>query len=142
DDFSLGAGSSYGLAASAPNALVPGHRPVSSMAPTVVLDDTGRPVGCAGASGGPRIATATVQVLLNLMVHGMDPLAAVAAPRVHHQGRPEDLLVEHEVPEDVRDGLRSRGHHVVEAGGLADVQAIWVRTADDVRRVLAASDPR
>ncbi len=141
DDFSLGGGSSYGLAASRPNALTPGRRPVSSMTPTIVLEN-GRPVGCVGAAGGPRITTATTQVLLNLFVHNMDPEAAVSAPRVHHQGAPLELRVEREVPEDVRAALRARGHTVVEVEGLAVAQALVVRGEGAARRVLAASDPR
>lgn len=140
DDFSLGAGSSYGLAASRPNALVAGRRPVSSMAPTVVLRG-GRPVGCVGASGGPRIATATAQVLLNLLVHRLDPEAAVSAPRIHHQGAPNELRVEAEIADDVREGLRRRGYTVTVAPPLAVAQALWVDTSQG-RRVLAATDPR
>ncbi len=141
DDFSLGAGSSYGLAASRPNALRPGRRPVSSMTPVVVLEGD-RPVACAGAAGGPRITTTTTQVLVNLLVHGMDPEAALGAPRVHHQGAPDELRVEREVPDDVREALRARGHTVVEVESLAVAQAIVVRGEGDARRVLAASDPR
>ncbi len=141
DDFSLGAGSSYGLAASRPNALTVGRRPVSSMTPTVVLAN-GRPVACVGAAGGPRITTATTQVLLNLLLHRMDPEAALGAPRVHHQGAPAELRVEREVPDDVREGLRARGHTVVEVESLAVAQALVVRGEGSARRILAASDPR
>jgi gamma-glutamyltranspeptidase / glutathione hydrolase len=141
DDFSLGTGSSYGLAASRPNAMTPGRRPVSSMTPVIVLEN-GRPVGCVGAAGGPRITTTTTQVLLNLLVHGMDPEAAVSAARIHHQGTPAELRVEHEVPEDVREALRARGHTVVEVDSLAVAQAIVVRGEGAARRVFAASDPR
>ncbi len=141
DDFSLGAGSSYGLAASRPNALTPGRRPISSMTPTIVLEG-GRPIGCVGAAGGPRITTSTTQVLLNLFVHGMSPEAAVSAPRIHHQGAPEELRVERDVPEDVRAALRARGHNVVEVESLAVAQAIVIRGEGASRRVIAASDPR
>lgn len=141
DDFSLGEGTSYGLAASPANALAPGRRPASSMAPTVILRD-GRPVGCVGGAGGPRIATATTQVLLNLLLHGMDPEAAVSAPRAHHQGAPDELRVEAEVAEDVRASLRARGHAVVASPPLAVTQALWVVGEGAARRVLAASDPR
>jgi gamma-glutamyltranspeptidase/glutathione hydrolase len=143
DDFSIGTpGNNFGMAGSAANALVAGRRPVSSMSPTVILRD-GRPVGCVGASGGPRIATATTQVLLNMVLHGMDPEAAVSSPRIHHQGTPNELLVDTDVPEDVRTALLARGHHVVETTtALAASQAIWIRDEHGVRTVQAASDPR
>ncbi len=143
DDFSTGAaGNNFGLADSQPNALRPGRRPVSSMSPTIVLRD-GRPIACAGASGGPRIATATTQVLTNLLLHGMSVEAAVSAPRVHHQGAPDVLLVEPEVPEDVRVGLRARGYTVRETDApLAAATAILVGDRAGQRVLFAASDPR
>lgn len=143
DDFSLGtAGNNFGLANSTPNALAPGRRPVSSMSPTIVLRD-GRPVGCVGAAGGPRIATATTQVLLNMILHNMEPEAAVSSPRIHHQGTPATMLVDREVPEDVRVGLRARGYTVEESTTpLAVAQALWVREVNGRREILAASDPR
>jgi gamma-glutamyltranspeptidase len=144
DDFSLpAAGSSFGLAAAAPNALVPGRRPISSMSPTIVLRD-GHPVACVGASGGPRIPTAVTQVLWHLLVDGLDPEAAVASPRVHFQGAPDILRVETDVPEDVRAALRARGYTVAEAGpeDIAAAQALVLSQHDGHREILAASDPR
>ena len=49
----------------------PGKRPLSSMSPTIVLDESGNAEIVAGSSGGPRIITGTTRVLLNLMVFGM-----------------------------------------------------------------------
>jgi gamma-glutamyltranspeptidase/glutathione hydrolase len=143
DDFSLGiAGNNFGLATASPNALAAGRRPISSMTPTIVLRD-GRPTLCAGASGGPRITTATTQLVVNVLLHGMTVEAAVAAPRVHHQGAPDHLLVEREIPEDVRVGLRARGYDVREAEGpLAAATAIAVEERGGVRVLLASSDPR
>jgi gamma-glutamyltranspeptidase / glutathione hydrolase len=143
DDFSLGtAGNNFGLANSTPNALAAGRRPISSMTPTIVLR-AGRPVLCAGASGGPRIATATTQVIVNALLHGMNVEAAVAAPRVHHQGAPDILLVEPQVPEDVRVGLRARGYVVSESDTpLAAATAISVGELGGARVLWASSDPR
>jgi gamma-glutamyltranspeptidase len=112
------------------------------MTPTIVLRG-GRPVACAGGGGGPKITTATTQVVLNMLVHGMDPEAAVDYPRVHHQGSPDQLLVEREVPDDVRQALRARGYTVVEATEpLAGVQATLVREREGHREILVAGDPR
>ncbi|MDP3277469.1 MAG: gamma-glutamyltransferase [Deltaproteobacteria bacterium] len=143
DDFSIGtSGNNFGLAIAAPNALQPGRRPVSSMSPSVVLRD-GRPVACVGASGGPRIATATTQVIANLLLHRMNVEAAVAAPRAHHQGAPDVLLLEPEVPEDVRVGLLARGYTVRTSDSpLAAATAIAVEGTGPTRRLFASSDPR
>jgi gamma-glutamyltranspeptidase/glutathione hydrolase len=143
DDFSIGtAGNNFGLAVSRANSLVAGRRPISSMSPTIVLRD-GRPTLVAGASGGPRIATATAQIVLNVLVHGMSVEAAVSAARVHHQGAPDQLLVEREVPEDVRVGLRARGYNVLESDSpLAAATAISVGDRSGSRVLFASSDPR
>ena len=146
DDFSLGTAvtNNYGLAAGIPNALAAGRRPISSMTPTILLRD-GHPFACIGASGGPRIATASTQALLNIVLHGMDPEAAVSSPRIHHQGTPDYMLVDRDVAEDVRAALRARGYDVREAeraSPLAVVQAIVVRNRDGHREITAASDPR
>lgn len=143
DDFSLGlSGNNFGLANATPNSLAPGRRPVSSMTPTIVLRD-GRPVLVAGASGGPRISTATTQVVLNSLFHGMNVEAAVASPRFHHQGAPDVLLVEREITEDVRVGLRARGYTVNETEWpVAAATAIAVVGQGADRRLFASSDPR
>lgn len=143
DDFSLGTeGNNFGLANAPPNALAAGRRPISSMSPTIVLRD-GRPVLVAGASGGPRIATATTQVILNVLAHGMDIEAAIASPRIHHQGTPDVLLVEREVSEDVRLGLRARGYQVQQSETpLGAATGIAVGEIAGDRALFAASDPR
>jgi gamma-glutamyltranspeptidase len=63
------------------------------MSPTIMLDDDGAILAIAGASGGPRIITGTMQTLLNVM-GGMDAGAAVARPRLHHQWMPNEVLFE------------------------------------------------
>lgn len=63
-----------------PNAPRPGARPVSSMAPTLVLEG-GAPVLALGGSGGISIAPNITQVLLSYLAFGAAPDAAVAAPR-------------------------------------------------------------
>ena len=85
DDFSTpGVSNAFGLAPSRANYIRPGKRPLSSMSPTIVLQG-GRVRLVAGASGGPRIITATAQTLLGVLALGRTPLAAVDAPRLHHQ---------------------------------------------------------
>jgi gamma-glutamyltranspeptidase/glutathione hydrolase len=141
DDFSLQAGvpNMFGLVQSDANLVGGGKRPLSSMSPTLVFEDD-RVVGCVGGSGGPRIISNTVQVLLNVFVHGMDVRAAVEAPRVHHQWVPDELFIEKAVAQDVVSLLRERGHNVHDNWSVtSSIQAIIVR--DDGTRE-AASDPR
>ncbi len=113
DDFVMrpGVPNSYGLIGQASNAIAPGKRPLSSMSPTLVLKGD-QLLLALGASGGATIITGTLQVLLNVLIFGMDPQAAVEAPRIHHQWVPEFLHLEPEIPMDVREALRRRGHRL------------------------------
>ncbi len=95
DDFTVkpGVPNLFGLVQGAANAIAPGKRPLSSMAPTIVLKD-GHTAFVLGSPGGSRIITITLEVLLNLVDHGMQPQEAVDAPRIHHQWLPDELDVE------------------------------------------------
>jgi gamma-glutamyltranspeptidase/glutathione hydrolase len=140
DDFSLRSGvpNMFGLIQSDHNLVGPGKRPLSSMTPTLVLDEKGV-VGCAGGSGGPRIISNTFQVLLNVFVFGMDAQEAVDAPRIHHQWKPDKLVFEKESPLDIQRSLKKRGHTLEQSRYPTAVQLIVVRE-DGTRE--AASDPR
>lgn len=141
DDFALRAGvpNGFGLVQSEHNLVAAGERPLSSMSPTLVLDDAGRAVACVGGSGGPYIISAVVQVLLDVFVHGVDVADAIDAPRVHHQWLPAELRLEAHAPDAVRAELARRGHQVETTTRETAVQAIVVRP-DGTRQ--AASDPR
>jgi gamma-glutamyltranspeptidase/glutathione hydrolase len=144
DDFSAqpGVPNAYGLVGSEANAVAPGKRPLSSMSPTIVLDGQGAVRLVVGASGGPRIISATLQVLLNVLEFSMDVGPAVKAPRIHHQWRPAVLAVEAGVPQTVRDSLVRRGHDVESLSHGAAVSAVEVVGDRRGRLVRAASDAR
>lgn len=127
DDFSIHPGQPnvYGLVGVEPNSLQPKKRPLSSMAPTIVLK-AGEPFLILGAAGGPRIINAILQTLLNVVDFSMPLERAIGEPRIHHQWLPNELLVESEIPQAVRRALERRGHAVRERDGLGTVQAILV----------------
>ncbi len=131
----------WGLSDGGPNRPRPNARPVSSMTPTIVLEN-GVPILAVGGSGGTRIATAVTQATLARLVFGLDPNACVSHPRVHVQGT--DLLVDKDVVSDVRIGLEARGEKVKdEPFGHSGVQMIaWRRNQGEPARMFAASDPR
>jgi gamma-glutamyltranspeptidase/glutathione hydrolase len=118
DDFAAkpGAPNAFGLIGGSANAPAPGKRPLSSMTPTIVLKD-GAPVLITGAPGGSRIITTVLQVIVNSIDFDLPVAQAVAAPRVHHQWRPDAVLVEPGVPAATRRALEKLGHKV-EAGPL------------------------
>lgn len=118
DDFAAlpGAPNSFGLIGGSANAPGPGKRPLSSMTPTIVLKDD-RPVLVTGAPGGSRIISTVLQVIVNHIDFGRPLAEAVAAPRVHHQWRPDAVVVERTLPPATIRALEKRGH-AVEIGSL------------------------
>ena len=140
DDFTTipGQANFFGLQQSDRNLPEPGKRPLSSMSPTIVRR-AGRPILVAGASGGPRIISGTVQCVLNCLLFGMTPREAVAAPRFHHQWQPDILYFEDRWSDrETIETMEALGHHVGRREEIGVVQLIGV--GDDGIR--AASDPR
>ena len=139
DDFTAapGASNAFGLVGFEANLPGPGKRPLSSMSPTILLKD-GKPVLITGSPGGSRIISTVLQVIVNVLDYHMDVLAAVSAPRLHHQWMPDEVRVEHGFSEDVLAQLRAMGHHIVEPMGQTSANSIAV-VGDEA---LGAPDPR
>lgn len=147
DDFTtrLDKPNAYGLRQSEKNLPEPGKRPLSSMSPTIIVENNS-PLLVAGASGGPRIITATAQSILNVLVRNMPAADAVAAKRMHHQWLPNILEIERGFDDtEIMRGLgvsmwmRKLHHDVKETGSGAVVQLIH-RTPKGT--LDAVSDPR
>jgi len=140
DDFSLqpGVPNAFGLIGNEQNAIAPRKRPLSSMTPTIALDEGGRVRVVVGAAGGPTIITSTAQVFLNVVDWKLDAQAAIAAPRIHHQWFPELLGVEPEIGADVIAGLAKSGHKVKTFPRIGTVNLL-VRTDAGIQ---AAAEPR
>ncbi|OYW19700.1 MAG: gamma-glutamyltransferase [Planctomycetales bacterium 12-60-4] len=138
DDFTAipGQPNAFGLKQSVANAIAPRKKPLSSMTPTIVVKD-GRAVAIAGASGGPRIITATLQVLLLILEFDLGAQAAVSAPRLHHQWQPDEVLIEKGL-EPLEAALIAKGHRVRQTSSLAATQALRRLT----QGLEPGSDPR
>lgn len=142
DDFSVKAGSPdmYGLVGGAANAPDAQKRPLSAMTPTIALKD-GRLFMVAGSPGGPRIITTVLQVISNVIDHGMNISEAVAAPRFHMQWQPDELRVERlGLVRDVEEKLEIMGYKVVVKAPMGDVNAILADPATG--RLTGSGDPR
>lgn len=143
DDFSAepGAPNAFGLVGAEANAVAPGKRPLSSMSPTVVLQD-GRPILSVGAAGGPTIISQTVLAIIQVVDFGATPTEALARPRFHQQWRPDELVVEKALPESVRTELERRGHKLKLVNALGATQAVGVESTAQPPRFNGAHDPR
>jgi gamma-glutamyltranspeptidase/glutathione hydrolase len=116
DDFTAKADAPnmFGLVQGAANAIAPGKRPLSSMAPSIVLKD-GALRMVVGSPGGPRIITATLETILNVIEYGMNAQQAVDAPRLHHQWQPDVLFAEpFALSPDSRALLERMGYRIQE----------------------------
>ncbi|HYV86764.1 MAG TPA: gamma-glutamyltransferase [Patescibacteria group bacterium] len=121
------------------NAVRAGARMLSSMSPTIAW--RGRETLVLGSRGGSRIPTATLQVLLNVIVDG-DPLeTAVNRPRFHHQWMPDEVRYEPGALDAAqRQELESRGDRLKEVTWpVGEVDAVRVGADGTLQ---AAADAR
>jgi gamma-glutamyltranspeptidase/glutathione hydrolase len=129
DDFSIKPGypNLYGLVGSEANAIAPGKRMLSSMAPTIVVKE-GELFMVVGSPGGSTIPTAIFQVISNVIDFRMTLEDAVAGPRFHNQYLPDRISLEPaSLPADVVEALQRLGHTVfVREEDIGDIQAILV----------------
>src|SRR5699024_444783 len=112
DDFTSkpGVPNAYGLVQGRVNRIEPGKRPLSSMSPTIVLDN-GKLFMVTGSPGGSTIITTTLQSILNVIDFGMNAQQAVNAPRMHQQWYPQHVRIEPGLlAEDVKSRLQSMGY--------------------------------
>ena len=142
DDFSARPGTPnfYGVVGADANAIEPGKRMLSSMAPTIVLDRDGRVELVVGTPGGSTIITSVFQTIVNVYDFEMSPQQAVDAARFHHQLMPPtQVTYDPALPVPTIVGLRRFGYEPVpHPWPLGDVQLV-VRTAGGWA---AASDGR
>ena len=138
-----------------PNVVEPGKRPRTTLVNYIVSKD-GQPVMTVGCPGGDNQAQANVQLMLNVILFGMDPQQAVEAPRfssqsnvnsfyphVYHPGR---LDLEPAIPETAAAELRQLGHRIartVDCGmgatvSVRDPQTGHLSTGADPRRACYA----
>lgn len=110
DDFSAKPGSpnAFGLIGGEANSIAPGKRPLSSMAPTIVLKD-GAPYLVTGSPGGSTIITVVLQEILNVLTFNMNVAEATAVPRIHHQWQPDVVITERGISDDTLRILEARG---------------------------------
>jgi gamma-glutamyltranspeptidase/glutathione hydrolase len=143
DDFAAkpGAPNLFGLVQGEANAIAPGKRMLSSMTPTIVLDERGEPLLVTGASGGPRIITATFLILSARIDHGLGIVAAASAPRFHHQHLPDVIAIEKAgLDEETVRALETMGHKIRWVDPTATSLAATIERRDG--HWYGVSDPR
>ena len=140
DDFSQKAGALnlFGAVGGKKNLPEPGKRPLSSMSPTIVLEN-GKPVLALGCPNGTRIISGVAQVILNRIFYQMDLFDAVRAPRIHHQWQPDELwLEEGPLAETASAPLAKMGYRIKPFQAQNFIQAVSLEKGT----LTAVSDPR
>jgi len=107
DDFTLVPGTA--------NSIEPGKRPLSSMSPTLVLDQENRPFMTIGSPGATRIITTVAQAISNVIDHGMDIQQAILAPRIF-QMQSGPMSIEGRISINAYEGLKAKGHEITLRG--------------------------
>ncbi|WP_155322622.1 gamma-glutamyltransferase family protein [Desulfosarcina ovata] len=135
-------GSSFSLDPGHPNCLLPGKRPMHTIIPGMLMND-GQVQMAFGVMGGDMQPQGHAQLLLNLLVHGMNLQEAIDAPRLRLMPD-RSIYLEAGIPEAVRDRLTQWGHSLdrsaTPVNKVGGGQAIWRDHDEGVW--LGASDRR
>ena len=125
DDFSAKPGipNAYGLIGGEFNAIEPEKRMLSSMTPTIVLKDR-KPFLATGSPGGSKIITTVLQIIINVVDHGMNIASATSSPRFHHQLLPDILILEKGFSVDTVNILENKGHKIEFGRAMGSTQSI------------------
>jgi gamma-glutamyltranspeptidase / glutathione hydrolase len=144
DDFTSKQGepNMYGAIQSERNAIAPRKRPLSSMTPTFILRPDGSLYFAIGTPGGPTITNTVLQIVSNVIDHGMNMQEAIDSPRIHHQWMPDEIGDEPlGLSTDTRRALEARGHKfATKPIYMSDAQGIMIEEKTGMR--LGASDAR
>jgi gamma-glutamyltranspeptidase/glutathione hydrolase len=140
DDFSIkpGVPNMYGAVGAEANSIVPGKRMLSSMTPTIVLDN-GKVSLVVGTPGGTTITTSVFQTLVDILDFHLSPEDAVNQPKFHHQWLPDDIYVEPGFSIAVQDSLKVMGYLVAQRGSIGRTEVIQVRPD---HKIIAIGDRR
>lgn len=143
DDFAAKPGTPnlYGLIQGERNAVAPHKRPLSAMSPTFVLRKDGSLWFAVGSPGGPTIINTVLQIITNIIDHGMNIQQAIDAPRIHHQWLPDELVYEpYGLSGDTQRALLNRGHKLGKPRYMGDAEGIMIEERTGIR--LGATDSR
>jgi gamma-glutamyltranspeptidase/glutathione hydrolase len=127
DDFSAkpGVPNLYGAVGGEANAIAPGKRMLSSMAPVVVLKNN-KPFLIAGTPGGTTIPTSVFQTIVNIINFRMNTDDAVNKPKFHHQWLPDRVDIENDFPAETRSALEKMGYKMYVRDKIGRTEVIKV----------------
>jgi gamma-glutamyltranspeptidase / glutathione hydrolase len=123
-----------------PNCIGPRKRCAHTLMPGMIFKD-GKPFAALGLKGGHVQPQVQVQIIANVIDHGMSPQQAVAAPRFNHVDRLK-VGLEPEIGDSIRAELTRRGHEVVSADPESFGGAHMIVIDPESGAFIGGSDPR
>ncbi|XP_049873161.1 glutathione hydrolase 1 proenzyme isoform X2 [Pectinophora gossypiella] len=133
DDFSSpGFKNYFGLSPSPANFIKPGKRPLSSMVPSIIVDDMGNAKFVVGGSGGTKIITAVALATMRKMWFNQSIKEAIDEPRFHQQLFPMYIDYEYGIPQDIVTGLRAKGHGMKRYRGRGSIVCALYRNSSGI----------
>lgn len=144
DDFSVkpGVPNMFGAVGKEANAIAPGKRMLSSMAPTIVLKND-RPFLVIGTPGGTTIPTSVFQTIVNMIDFNQSATEAVDNPKFHHQWLPDQVMVENRFPKETIESLKKMGYNIVNRGQIGRTEVIRIEwRGKKIKEIEAVADKR
>jgi gamma-glutamyltranspeptidase/glutathione hydrolase len=120
------------------NALAPGKRMLSTMTPTLVFNENDDVWLVTGTPGGSRIINVVLQVVVNVIDHGMNAASATHQPRIHQGWRNQKLGIERGTNPELIRLLESMGHEIDLQQTMGSTQSILWQDGE----FQGAADPR
>ena len=139
DDFSVkpGVPNMYGALGDEANAIAPNKRMLSSMSPSIVLKDK-KPYIVVGTPGGTTITTNVFLSIINILEFNLSAVDAVNMPKFHHQWKPDEILIERDMPQATVDALQKMGYKIRKTGAIGRTELILING----KKIEAVADKR
>jgi gamma-glutamyltranspeptidase/glutathione hydrolase len=144
DDFSVkpGVPNMFGAVGKEANAIAPGKRMLSSMAPTIVLKE-GKPFLVVGTPGGTTIPTSVFQTIVNIIDFKQSSIDAVNNPKFHHQWLPDQVMTESSFSKETIEKLKAMGYEIVNRGQIGRTEVIKILwDGKKIKEIEAVADKR
>ena len=108
------------------NAFVPGKRPMSTMAPTMVFDENDRLSLITGSPGGSLIPAAVLRIILGVIDNDLSIGDASMLPRIHRDWPTDTLRLEKGFSSDTKLNLENLGYKLEENKTMGSTQSILI----------------
>ena len=139
-----GSQATYGLAKNPKNFIEEGKRPMSSMCPSILVDQHGNAKLAIGGAGGSRIISGVALSLVRHLIFDTNICNAVNDPRLHNQLVPNKVYLEEDFSETIQESLSYYGHDCIRGmlGEVTKPTAVHAVARESSGKLVAVCDKR